>query len=156
MSEPNTYVVTRETRVQAPPERILERIVDFRRWQAWSPWEGLDPDLRRTYSGPEARPGSTYEWDGNRKAGKGRMQITDVSPEKVTVDLVFEKPFKSQSTTVFTVRPDAGGSIVTWTMTGQKTLMTRVMGIFKSMDSLIGPDFEKGLELLKVDAEAAA
>ena len=34
-------------------------------------------------------------------------------------------------------------------MTGQKTLMTKVMGIFTSMDKMIGPDFEKGLARLK-------
>jgi hypothetical protein len=38
-------------------------------------------------------------------------------------------------------------------MVGPMTLMTRVMGIFKSMDKMIGPDFEKGLERLKVVAE---
>jgi hypothetical protein len=38
-------------------------------------------------------------------------------------------------------------------MTGRKTLMTKVMGIFKSMDGLLGPDFEKGLSRLKAVAE---
>ena len=41
-------------------------------------------------------------------------------------------------------------------MTGRKTLMTRVMGIFKSMDSMVGPDFEKGLAKLKAVAESEA
>ena len=45
------------------------------------------------------------------------------------------------------------GSRVTWTMKGQKTFMTKVMGVFKSMDSLVGPDFEKGLTRLKTLAE---
>ena len=40
------------------------------------------------------------------------------------------------------------------TMTGPMTLATRVMGIFKSMDSLLGPDFEKGLATLKSNLEA--
>lgn len=34
-------------------------------------------------------------------------------------------------------------------MTGPMTLMTRVMGVFKSMDKMVGPDFEKGLTQLK-------
>jgi hypothetical protein len=32
--------------------------------------------------------------------------------------------------------------------------MTKVMGVFTSMDKLIGPDFEKGLTRLKADAES--
>ena len=38
-------------------------------------------------------------------------------------------------------------------MIGPKTLMTRVMGLYKSMDKMIGPDFEKGLGQLKAIAE---
>lgn len=38
-------------------------------------------------------------------------------------------------------------------MSGKKTLMTKAMGIFTSMDKLIGPDFEKGLGNLKANAE---
>jgi hypothetical protein len=50
---------------------VFERIVDFRRWQAWSPWEELDPNLWRDYSGAESGVGAIYEWAGNRKAGSG-------------------------------------------------------------------------------------
>ena len=38
-------------------------------------------------------------------------------------------------------------------MTGPKTLMIRVMGLFRSMEKMIGPDFEKGLARLKSVAE---
>jgi hypothetical protein len=150
----DSYVVERQKQVGAPPADVVERIVDFHRWQVWSPWEDVDPNLRRSYSGPTSGVGAVYEWEGNRKAGKGRMEIVDVDPDgSVTIDLQFLKPFKSRSTTVFTVRPDAGGSLVTWTMTGPKTLVTKVMGLFTSMDKMIGPDFEKGLDRLKADAE---
>lgn len=151
----DTYVVERQERINAPAPAILDRIVDFRRWGAWSPWEGLDPNLQRTYSGPDAGTGAVYEWAGNRKAGKGRMEITGVEPDKVTIDLQFLKPFKSHSTTVFGLRPDGDATTVTWTVTGPKTLMTKIMGIFTSMDKMIGPDFEKGLQQLKADAEKA-
>ena len=33
-------------------------------------------------------------------------------------------------------------------MVGPKTFMTRVMGIFMSMDKMVGHDFEKGLTRL--------
>ena len=151
----DTYEVEREQRIAASPAAVLERIVDFRRWPAWSPWEDIDPDLQRTYSGAERGVGSVYEWDGNKKAGKGRMEITKADAASVTIDLAFIKPFKSQSVTTFTVRPDGDGSLVRWHMEGPKTLMTRVMGIFKSMDKMLGPDFEKGLSRLKADAEKA-
>ena len=44
---------------------------------------------------------------------------------------------------------------VTWTMTGPRTTAVRVMGLFTSMDKLIGGDFEKGLERLRTLTESA-
>ena len=150
----DTYTVERSATISAPPARIYEEIVDFHNWRKWSPWEDVDPALQRVYSGAESGTGAVYSWSGNRKAGQGRMTITDVAePSRVRIDLVFEKPFKARNDTVFTIEPDGAGSRVTWTMTGKKTLATKVMGIFKSMDSLVGPDFEKGLARLKATTE---
>jgi Polyketide cyclase / dehydrase and lipid transport len=152
---PENYVVEREQRIHASPAAVQERIIDFRRWQAWSPWEDVDPALRRTYSGAPAGVGAVYEWEGNRKAGKGRMEITSVEPDRsVAVDLQFLKPFKAHNVTTFTTEQQGDDTLVRWSMTGPRTFMTRVMGIFSSMDKMIGPDFEKGLARLKADAEA--
>ena len=151
----DTYSVERSTLIDAPPERIYAAIADFRRWREWSPWEDVDPGLERTYSGADSGPGARYAWSGNRKAGKGTMEITSAeAPSRIDIDLVFEKPFKARNDTVFAIAPEgAGSSRVTWTMTGRKTLMTKVMGVFKSMDAMVGPDFEKGLARLKSTAE---
>lgn len=156
MASDRSYEVQRDVHVDAPAGEVLARVVDLRRWQAWSPWEDLDPDLRREYGGADVGVGSWYAWHGNRKAGRGRMEIVAADDESVTIDLQFLKPFKSRSTTVFRAVPDGDGSRVSWTMTGPHTAMSRVMGIFASMDKLIGPDFEKGLARLKADAEGGA
>jgi hypothetical protein len=152
----DTYTVERSATIEAGPERIYEQIADFHNWRNWSPWEGVDPDLQRTYSGARSGTGAVYEWSGNRKAGQGRMEITDATePSTVRIDLVFEKPWKARNDTLFTIRPEGSGSRVTWTMTGKKTLMTKVMGVFTSMDKMLGPDFEKGLAQLKATTERA-
>lgn len=150
----DTYTVERSATMSAPPERVYDLIADFHNWTRWSPWEDIDPDLTRVYSGAEAGVGAVYNWSGNRRAGQGRMTITDATaPSRVQIDLVFEKPWKARNDTVLAIRPEGAGSRVTWTMTGQKTLMTRVMGIVKSMDNFLGPDFEKGLARLRTAAE---
>ena len=152
MAGKDTYEVVRETQIDAPSVVIHELIADFHEWTKWSPWEDLDPDLQRTYSGADQGVGAVYEWSGNRKAGQGRMEITSDEPLGVTVDITFLKPFKSSSVATFVLTPAASGTNVTWRMVGQKTLATKVMGIFKGMDSMIGPDFEKGLARLKAAA----
>jgi uncharacterized protein YndB with AHSA1/START domain len=157
MTDGKTYAVQRSTSVQAPPGRLFEQVVDFHRWPAWSPWEDLDPGMRRTYGGPERGVGSTYAWSGNRTAGQGRMEITAADdPTRVVVALDFLKPFESSSVTTFTFAPDGDETRVTWTMAGPRTLALKVMGIFTSMDKLVGKDFEKGLARLKGVAEQSA
>jgi uncharacterized protein YndB with AHSA1/START domain len=150
----DSYTVERSSTIDAPPARIFDLVADFHNWRQWSPWEELDPNLRRTYSGAESGTGAVYGWSGNRRAGQGRMEITDATePSRVAIDLVFEKPWKARNETVFTIQPEGSGSRVNWWMTGQKTFMTKVIGIFKSMDQFVGPDFEKGLARLKATAE---
>jgi hypothetical protein len=150
----DTYTVERSITIDAAPAEIFALVVDFRRWIEWSPWEGLDPELQRTYSGPESGVGASYSWSGNRKAGQGQMTIRGaVPPSSMAVDLRFDKPFKARNDMSFEIREEGPGSSVHWKMSGKKTLMTKVMGIFKSMDALVGPDFEKGLNQLKTLAE---
>jgi hypothetical protein len=151
----STYTVTRERHIAAPTSAVVDRIVDFRRWEAWSPWEDLDPEMSRSYTGSHSGVGAVYEWDGNRKAGSGRMEITEVTPPgTVVIGLQFLRPFKSESVTTFVVIPDGDGSRVAWSMTGPHSFMTKVMGVVRSMDKMIGPDFEKGLAQLAADAES--
>ena len=148
-----SYSVTRTTTVDAPAHEVHALIDDFHAWTQWSPWEDLDPELQRTYSGSERGVGAVYQWSGNRKAGQGRMEITRSSPEDVEVALDFLKPFKSSSTTTFSLAASGNGTVVEWRMTGEQKGLMSALGKVYSMDRLIGPDFEKGLARLKTLAE---
>ena len=65
-SKPNAFRIQRAASIKAPPERIFPLINDFHNWASWSPWEKLDPALKRTYSGAASGPGAIYEWEGNK------------------------------------------------------------------------------------------
>lgn len=149
----DTYTVQRSAVSTADRATLHALVNDFHRWQEWSPWEGLDPAMERTYDGPPSGTGAIYEWSGNRKAGAGRMEIVSDTPDRTEIALDFLKPFKSSSTTIFTFDPEGQHTRVTWTMTGKKTLATKVFTLVKSMDSLVGPDFERGLARLTDVAE---
>jgi uncharacterized protein YndB with AHSA1/START domain len=146
MATKDEFEVVREATIAAPPATVYGLLADFHRWPEWSPWEQLDPDLKRTHSGAPSGVGAVYEWDGSRKAGKGRMEITAAEPSsRIQLALQFLKPFKSNNTTTFELTPRDSGTHVVWRMVGPKTFLTRVMGIFSSMDKMVGKDFEKGL-----------
>ena len=148
-----TYTVERTRTIDTPAERVYPLIADFTQWTRWSPWEDLDPDLHRAYSGPEAGPGAVYAWSGNRKAGAGRMEIASVEEnQQVDIDLDFEKPFKSHARTTFLLEPRDDRTHVTWRMTGEKNLMMRLLGPLMNMDKFVGKDMDKGLERMALVA----
>lgn len=143
---------SRETFIDAPPATVHAILDDFHLWSGWSPWEEMDPDLKRTFSGPEKGVGSQYAWEGNNKVGTGRMEIEESTPQRIAIDLEFIKPFKARNKTVFDLRPEGSGTRVVWTMSGQRNALMAVAGkLF--FDKAIGKDFEKGLGKLKVLAE---
>jgi len=153
-TRPNEFRVERATTINAPPDRVYALVNDFRQWNAWSPWEKLDPTMRRTLSGADSGVGAVYAWEGNKKVGKGRMEIVEASPSKVAIKLDFLDPFEAHNMAAFTM--DTSGSAathVTWTMYGPQPYMSKLMGIFFSMDKMIGKDFETGLANLKALAE---
>ena len=151
---PDTFRVERSTVINAPAATVFGHVADFRRWIAWSPWEQLDPAMQRTYSGAESGVGAVYEWSGNRKAGQGWMEITKAdSGSAVHLKLDFIKPFPASNISEFTLTPSGTGTAVNWAMHGPSNLMSKLMGVFFSMEKFIGRDFEKGLTSLKSVSE---
>jgi hypothetical protein len=69
--------VQRTASIKAPPEKIYPLISDFHSWSSWSPYEKMDPAMKKTHSGAPAGKGVVYELEGNKNVGKGRMEITD-------------------------------------------------------------------------------
>jgi uncharacterized protein YndB with AHSA1/START domain len=151
---PDSFRVQRSAAIKAPPEKVFALIEDFNSWPSWSPWEKLDPAMRRTISGAPKGKGAIYEWDGDKNVGAGRMEILEASPpSKVAIQLDFLRPFASQNSTVFTLEGKGDLTNVTWTMQGPSSYVTKLMSVFASMDSMIGKDFEKGLATMKSVAE---
>lgn len=155
--QPATYHVERSVVVKAPPAVVFPFANNFKQWHVWSPWSKLDPDMKTTYSDPPAGKGATYEWVGNDDVGQGKMTIIESVPdEKVAIDLHFITPFESQAQTDVLLAKEGEGTKVTWTMHGDNTFMGKAMGLFMSMDDMIGADYEKGLAALKPLVEQAA
>ena len=156
-TRPREFAVTRTIDIQAPPERIFGLIADFHQWGAWSPWEKIDPGMKRTFSGAAIGAGAVYEWSGNSKVGAGRMEILEANaPSNVRIKLDFLKPIEGHNLTEFTVQPNNAQTRVVWLMQGPMAYIAKLMSVFVSMDKMIGADFERGLRNLKAAAESPA
>ncbi|MCB1207201.1 MAG: SRPBCC family protein, partial [Verrucomicrobiae bacterium] len=56
--QPDTMEVTRSTTIAAPPAAVFAVVNDFRRWDEWSPWAKLDPEMTKTLEGPPTGVGA--------------------------------------------------------------------------------------------------
>ena len=153
-TRPGAFTVQRAASINAPPERIFALINDFHAWALWSPYEKLDPAMKKTFSGAASGVGAVYAWSSAGKAGAGRMEITDApAPSKIAIKLDFSKPFEAHNIAEFKLTPRGAATDVTWAMRGASPFMFKLMGLFVDMDKMIGRDFEAGLAQMKAVAE---
>ena len=152
--QPAAFRTSRTAKMKAPAPAIFPHMNDMRAWLAWSPWEKVDPTMKRTYEGAAAGPGSVYSWAGNKNIGEGRCTITESRPhELVRFKLEFFKPFVATNEGEFVLTPEGDQTVVTWSMAGEKSFMFKAMGLVMSMDKMCGGQFEKGLADLKAIVE---
>ena len=157
-TRPTNYHVERSMSFAAPPQAAYAQIADFHRWDAWMPWNKLDPAMKKEYGGAPSGTGATYHWVGNDKVGEGNMAIKNATePSNVDIQLDFLKPMQATCDTKFAIAPEGTGSKVTWSIDGKNSFMGKAMCVFMGgMDKMMGPDFEKGLSAMKTAAETAA
>ncbi|MGH8019458.1 MAG: SRPBCC family protein [Opitutaceae bacterium] len=153
--QPAAFRVSRTAVLRAPAAAVFAQVNDFHKWEAWSPWAKIDPAMKETFEGAPAGVGAVYFWAGNSKVGAGRMEILESRPnELIRIRLDFIKPFKSTNTAEFTFVPEDDATRVTWTMEGKNNFVAKAMGLFMSMDTMIGGQFEQGLAQLGTAAVA--
>ncbi len=152
---PNTFRYERSVTIAAPASAVFPHVNDFHKWEAWSPWEKVDPNTKKTYGGSPSGVGATYHWLGNKNVGEGRMEITEVKPnELIRIRLEFMKPFPAVNTTDFTFKQAGASTVLTQSMFGCNSFMAKAFGLVMNMDKMIGSQFEKGLNDIKKLAEA--
>jgi uncharacterized protein YndB with AHSA1/START domain len=153
--QPNEMHVERTATIPAPPADVFAQVNDFHKWQAWSPWERVDPNMKRTLSGPTEGEGAKYGWVGNADVGEGEMTIAESRPnELIRIKLEFFKPFAGTNTAEFTFKPVGDGQTsVTWAMFGPKNFLSKAICLFMDMDQMIGGQFDQGLANLKTVVE---
>jgi hypothetical protein len=152
--QPADFKVERSATMRAPAPAAFAQVNDFENWQGWSPWEKVDPALKRQYEGAKAGTGAVYAWQGNNDVGEGRMTITESRPgELVRIRLEFFKPMAAVNTTEFRFAPAGENTAVTWTMTGRNNFVSKAFCLFVDMDRMVGGMFDQGLTQMKAIVE---
>lgn len=156
-TRPAEFHIERSLQMNAPAATVFGYINDFHKWSLWSPWDKLDPSMKREYSGASSGVGAAYGWTGNDQVGSGKMTITEtMPPEMVKIALDFIAPFEAHNRATFSIRSAGTSSTVTWMMDGENGFMGKAASVFMDMDQLVGKDFEAGLASIKQAAETDA
>lgn len=152
VSRPDTFRLASTVSMKAPAEKIFLLINDFGNWPKWSPYEKLDPNMKKIFAGSPGS-GASYSWNGNSEVGAGNIQITEsVMPTLIRLNLNMTKPFECHNKVEFTMEPKGEMTDVTWAMTGPATMLGKFMGMLFA-DNMVREQFTEGLTNLKTIAE---
>ena len=152
---PRDVHVTRSIVIDRPAVAVFPFLNSLRRFNEWSPWSAIDPNVKIDFSGPETGVGAHMAWAGNSKVGSGTQTITEsVENTRVLVDLDFGDRGVAKAS--WLLSPAGEGTRVEWTLdtTVGDNPIGRYMGLF--MDRIMGPDYERGLANLKQRVESNA
>jgi uncharacterized protein YndB with AHSA1/START domain len=156
-SQPSAFAITRTTTIAATPAAVFAQVNDFHKWQAWSPWAKMDPQVITSYEGADSGVGASYTWSGNKQVGAGRMTITEShAPELIRIALAFTKPMVANNIAEFTIISSGDHTIISWTMTGTNGLVAKAFGLVVNVDQMVGGEFDKGLAAMKRLCEGVA
>ena len=152
---PTSAHVERSITTSASADTVYGIVNGFARFNEWSPWDGLDPATKYTYSGPATGAGAKMAWTSDKpEVGSGSQEISAVEPGRsVTTHLDFGD--QGQATSRILIVPAGNGSHVTWSFdtSFEGSYFGRYFGLL--FDRMIGADYEQGLARLKALAEAA-
>ena len=160
------FSLSRSIVINRPIHEVMEIVGDFTHWHKWSPWIIQEPDCPIEINGVANTVQHSQSWNGDR-IGSGEITLTDKSPNQLSYDLTFFKPWKSRSQTQFQFKEviDANSAEaaasgvpeensisepktrVTWAMQGSLPFFMFFMK--KTMTAMIGSDYARGLSMLK-------
>lgn len=145
-----TYHYERSATIAAPADAVFPYVGTLAGMDKWSPWNDLDPAMKKSIEGTDGATGAVAKWEGNKDVGKGEQRIDSVMPGKgIRTHLTFLEPWQQESEAGIDLATAGDSTKVTWFLEGENGFMARVMGVFMDMDAMIGKDFEKGLGRLR-------
>lgn len=146
---PSNYRVVRSTVIDADAMEIYNQVARLRTWADWTTWTTEEyPTLKYSYEGPDSGVGAVQSWT-DEEMGGGRLEVTSATVGK---SIAYEMRFDGYDEPMlgeFTFESTDDGTTVTWIAHGELGFnpISRYFGTM--FDSMIGADFQQGLDNLK-------
>ena len=137
--------------IQAPMDKVWPHISTFKASNEWSPWIGLDPNIRQQITGEDGTPGATYSWESNEKnVGAGSQIMRSITERSEVVSQInFLRPIKGKADGYIRIAPEGGGTRAEWGITSATPYPMNIIKLFGVIEKNLNRDFTKGLNKLK-------
>lgn len=144
------YAVERSITINKPNQEVFDYVKMLKNQKSWSTWSQSDPNMKEWYKGTDGTVGAVYGWE-SKMMGNGEQVITKIAEgERVDIDLIFKGMMGATSPAYIATKVLSDSTTqVTWAMSGKMNYPMNFMGLFMSMDDMIGTEYEKSLEQLK-------
>lgn len=149
------YDISRTVVINRSKDETYSFVRQLKKQPLWVPWFKRDPEAVLKYKGDDGKPGATFYWRGNNKAGEGTQKIVKIKQGKVVeTKLLFVKPIKVSALTYIGVKEiDSEKTKMVWGVRGALAFPLSVISLFYSPEKLLGSDFDRGLKNLKAVLE---
>ena len=152
---PSSFELERKKVVNADKEQIFKQVNDLKNWKNWAPWALKDAtiyDIEESYSNPSFGKGATFIWESdNEDIGKGNIEVLEsISNSYIKNGINFGF---IESIGEWNFKDVEDGVEVTWGLNVEFGFnpISKFYGLF--MEDQISPDYELGLERLKMLTE---
>lgn len=151
---PSRYTVSRSVVIDVPVDVVFDQIIDVKRAEAWSVWKAEDPSMAITYDTITAGEGAHYSWT-SEKMGAGSYTITRVEFNRRVVGKLEMEDGSEPAETTFLLEEVDQQTRVTWSLDGKQSVPVLGPYLALGMNRIVGPSFEKGLQMLSQAAKEA-
>lgn len=136
--------------INASADKIFPYLSNFKLGGEWSPFEKVDPNMKKTFTGEDGAVGAKMEFEGNKDAGSGKLELLALIPnQSVDIKLTMIKPFPAENLVQYKLTPEDEGTRFTWIMSGDGGFMGKLMNVFIDCEKMIGDQFDVGINNLK-------
>jgi uncharacterized protein YndB with AHSA1/START domain len=153
--KPTAFTYSSSLKMAASPEVVFAQVNHLKNWQAWSPWQKMDPQMKQTFEGPSEGAGAMMTWAGNSDVGSGKQTVLESKPnELLRMKLEMQEPMTAVNDVTFTFTPKDGQTEVTWTMKGENGFVAKLFSVFVDIKAMVEKEFSQGLTNLQGVVEA--
>lgn len=144
------FAVERSITINKPNQEVFDYVKMLKNQKNWSTYSQADPEMKEFFKGTDGTVGAVYGWE-SKMMGNGEQVITKVAEgERVDIDLIFKGMMGATSPAYIATKVLSDSTTqVTWAMSGKMNYPMNFMGLFMSMDDMIGTEYQKSLEQLK-------